>query len=189
MKKIITIIAIAFFAISIVSCSKTSSDFSRQGPAETPPPSSPEVTVVSNWISPGSFFESSDRFNKLSITGVCPFTAATQLKYNESTHVELVYARMPRQRITYEYKKLAFGFGIEVNGSTSRIYLDYSLEPDGLKIYFKNADYLSLLTAVDQSVSENWVYRYIVIPKTKYQTTNVDWNDLPAVALALGFSL
>ena len=67
--------------------------------------------------------------------------------------------------------------------------VDYSIEPEGLKLYYQNADYTFLSRAVDQTVTDNWVFRYIVIPKTIYQATNVDWNDLRAVSVALNFSL
>jgi hypothetical protein len=104
--------------------------------------------------------------------------------------VELAYAKIPtNQRIPYQYKRLAFDINVVVNGLSSDMSVDYSLGTDGLKLYYKNTDYAFLSRAVDQTVTDNWVFRYIVIPKAIYQTINVDWNDLRAVSVALNFSL
>jgi len=190
MKKVTTIAAVACLAILIMSCSKSSSDLTGNGYLKQPPENPVEIMTASHWLSPGSFVANTDRLNNFMITGTCPFSAATQIHYDKSTHAELAYARIPTgQRVPYVYKKLAFEFNLDANGLTSHILIDYELNPYGLKINFKNADYLFLTKAVDQSISENWEFRYIVIPKTKYQTLNVDWNDLPAVASALGLSL
>jgi hypothetical protein len=190
MKKLPTISAFICLAILTTSCSKTSSDLiNNQHPSTTPLPSSKEVTSISNWLTPASFYLNSDRLGQFSISGVMPFTSATQISYDKSTHVELVYARIPDQRGIFQYKKLSFGFGVDIEGKPFHVSLDYSLDPAGLRLYFKNSDYLPLATAVDNTVSENWNYRYVVIPETKYQNTDVDWNDLAAVASILNFSL
>lgn len=191
MKKVTTFTAIGFLAIIFVSCSKSPSDVTGQGPSvsslSTPGPK--EINVVSNWMSPNSFFVNFDRLGRYSITGSCFYPGSTQTNYDEGTHVVLAYARIQGHRTPYMYKKLAFGIRAEVNGIAAHVLIDYAFDPDGLRIYFKNADYVFLSCAVDQSILESWEYRYIIIPKTKYQSTQVDWDDLAAVAFALNFSL
>lgn len=197
MKKITTIASVAIFAIAIISCSKSSySDLASQAASRPADQPKPEVTTISNWLSPLSFTVETDRLGDKYIKANCLFTpstpisSSTQISYDKSTHIELAYVKMPSdQRFLYKYKKLPFDFEVVDHNVSGDVRIDFSLDPDGLKIYFKNADYSFLSRAVDQSIADKWNFRYIVIPKTKYQSTNVDWNDLIAVAAALNFSL
>jgi hypothetical protein len=192
MKKITTIAAITAIAVFVTSCTKTSSGLVSQSlpPFSSSSPASAGVNVVSKWNSPDYYYLSVDRLNRPSIIGVSSFMTATQLTYDKSTHVELLYARIPTgQRIPYTYKRIPLDLTVTLNGSSSDVTLDFSLDPDGLKLYFKNSDLSFLSRAVDQTTSENWNFRYIVIPKAIYQATIVDWNDLRAVATALNFTL
>ena len=193
MKKLTIITAIAFSTILITSCTKSSPGFTRQTSLGSTSTSSSSVNsnlnVISTWIRPGSFYLNSDRSGNIFITGIYPFTSATQPVYDKSTQVDLAYVRIPTRNGAYVYKKLSYAFGVEIQGSISHILLDHSLENDGLKLYFTTPDFNSLITAVDQTISENWDYRYLIIPRTKYQTMAIDWTDLYAVATALNFSL
>lgn len=174
----------------IMSCSKSSvSDLTAQTPPKQPVTST-EVNMVSNWLSPLSFSDGVDRNGNQFITATYPFTPANHVSYNEDAHVELAYVRVPtNQRIPFRYNKLPFTITVGVNGTSKNVVVDYSLDPDGLKLYFKNAEYMFVAKAVDLLVSENWNFRYIIIPKSKYQSLNIDWDDLSAVAVALNFSL
>ena len=191
MKKVTVFTAIAFLAISFVACSKTSSNETSQALSisSVSAPAPKEINVVSNWISPNSFSVNVDRVGRYSIVGSCLYSGSTQVGYDEATHVELAYARVQRHGTAYVYKKLPFGVRAEVNGVATHVLVDYSFDPDGLRIYFKNAEYAFLSCTVDQSISDGWEYRYVIIPKTKYQSMHVDWEDLAAVASVLNFSL
>jgi hypothetical protein len=191
MKKVTIFTAIGFLAILFVSCSKTSSDETSQGLSTSSLSTSgpKEINVVSNWMSPNSFAVNVDRLGGYSIIGSWLNSGSAQINYDEGTHVELAYARIQAHGRPTVYKKLAFGVRAEANGVAAHVLVDYSVDPDGLKIYFKEAAYGFLACAVDQSILEGWEYRYIIIPKTKYQSMQVDWDDLVAVAAALNFSL
>jgi hypothetical protein len=191
MKKITTLAAIAIVAIAISSCSKSyNTELSGQEPSRQTASIQADVNVVSNWVTPGSFAVETDRFGSQLIKGSYLFTAATQISYDKNSHVELVYVRVPtNQRIPYRYQKLPFSINVIVSGLSSDMSVDYSLDLKGLTLYYQNTDYAFLSRAVDQTVSDNWVFRYIVIPKATYQVTIVDWNDLRAVSAALNFSL
>lgn len=191
MKKITTLAIIAVLASGISSCSKSyPTQFSGQEPSKQTVPIQTDVNVVSNWVNPGSFSVETDRFGSQLIKGSYAFTPATQINYDKNSHVELVYVRIPtNQRIPYQYKRLPSNINVVVNGLSSDIAIDYSLDPEGLKLYYQNTDYAFLSRAVDQTVTDNWVFRYIVMPKATYQATNVDWNDLRAVSVALNFTL
>jgi len=138
---------------------------------------------------PGSFYLNSDRSGNVFITGIYSFTSATQPVYDKSTQIAFVYVRIPTRNGAYVYKKLSYAFSVETQGTVNHILLDYSLDSDGLKLYFTSTDLNSLVTAADQTISENWNYRYLIIPKTKYQTIDIDWTDLYAVSTALNFPL
>jgi len=191
MKKITILAIIAVFAIGISSCSKSyPTQLSGQEPSKQTVPIQPDVSVVSNWVNPGSFAVEADRFGIQLIKGSYAFTPATQISYDKNSHMELVYVRIPtNQRIPYQYKRLPSNINVVVNGLSSDMSIDYSLDPEGLKLYYQNTDYAFLSRAVDQTVTDNWVFRYIVFPKATYQATNVDWNDLRAVSVALNFTL
>jgi hypothetical protein len=191
MKKIAILAVVAVFAIGISSCSKSyNTELSGQAAPKQTVPIQPDVNVVSNWVYPGSFAVETDRFGSRFIKGSYSFTAATQISYDKNSHVELAYVKIPtNQRIPYRYQRLPSNINVVVNGLSSDMSIDYSLDPEGLKLYYQNTDYAFLSRAVDQTVTDNWVFRYIVIPKAIYQATNVDWNDLRAVSVALNFSL
>jgi hypothetical protein len=192
MKKISTVATLTAIAVFFTSCTKTSSELVNPALPNLSSSSqaSAEVNVVSKWNSPYNFYLNIDRLNRPSMVGICPYTTATQLNYDKNTHVELAYARIPTgQRIPYIYKRIPLEMNVTLNGSSAAVTLDFSLDPDGLKLYFKNSDVSFLSRAVDQTTSENWNFRYIVMPKAKYESTIVDWNNLTAVATALNFTL
>ena len=193
MKKVTTITTVAILAILVVSCSKTSSGLASQSTSssQSQPTFAPvEKTIVSPWVFPSAFTAEADRFGKQIIVGNYPFTAATQISYDENTHVELAYIRIPTgQRIPYKYMRLATDLSVDINGIISTVTLDYSLDPDGFKVYFKNAVPPFLSAVVNQASAGDWRFMYIVIPKTRYQSAHINWNDLTAVAATLNISL
>lgn len=191
MKKITTIAVVACMTVSFASCSKSSSvDLTgAQQPANQVTAPSPEVKIISGWVNPTYFNQEVDRSGRILIKGYYPF-AATQPSYDESNHVELAYLRIPLDsRIPYRYEKLPAKVSVDMNGVPTDVLMDQSIDTDGLKIYYRNADLNALSRAADLSASGNWKFIYIVIPKTTYDATHINWDDLKAVATALNFSL
>jgi len=192
MKKITTIPALTFLAMAFTSCSKSSSELTRQSITTqvVAATASTSKKIIGDWVYPQYFTIESDRLNGIFMKGHYFFSAITQISYNKDTHVELIYVRRPyHQRQPYRYERMPFNTDVSVNGNIADVFIDYSLDPDGLKVYFRNADYTALGTVVSQSSTESWRFRYIIIPKTLYQSINIDWNDLRAVAVALNFTL
>ena len=191
MKQVISITAIGFLAMSFASCSKTPGFTGANVPpgAQTSK-QSPDLNFASDWISFSSYLMATDRLGRPIATGVYPFTAASNIQYDKSTHVELAYCRMPSgQRTPYVYKRLPYDFSIDADRVNSSVSLGYSIGPDAFNVYFQDAAPVFLAKAVDISTSEDWRFRYVVLPKAKYETMNIDWDDLSAVASALNFSL
>ena len=169
--------------MALLACSKTSIVDTKSTQTNSVSSSAkPEIKVVSNWISisPNSYFLNVDRLGYFFVTGIYNFDASTQLSYDDGAQVELAYARIPIGRV-FQYQKLSFDM------QPTNVFLNYSLDPDGFKLNFKNGSYNSLVDAVNEVYNGDWRFRYIVIPKSQFDRTNIDWNNYLLVASTLNF--
>jgi len=180
MKKINTIGAIAILVISAVSCTKSSSGYQ----------SSNSTTHVSTVLQPVKVRIISDwqtlPFNVVNVNGsnqLVGQSALTQIvSYETATHKKLAYAKYPG-RDGFVYKALPMDYPTAIGNHA----FDFSLDFSTFKVTINNSDHAGrLVSAQDFS---NFNYRYIIIPLEVYQSFQIDWNDLAAVAAALNFPL
>jgi len=119
------------------------------------------------------------------LQGTRPFDS--RVEYDINTHVELAYVSMPGQRIPV-IKRLPMRLEILQMGvsqnSHDKIYsFQFWMENSGFNLKVKNVNDPSITP--DPTIIQDFNYRYIVIPKTVYDSFNIDWNNYNEVVNAL----
>ena len=180
MKKITTIPAVALLAISVISCSKSSSAYipdnsSDRGGGKAEPV---KVRIISDWQTLA--------FNSSTANGLSQLQGQSTLtyivSYETGMHKQLAYLKM-RGREGFVYRALP------TNHSTTggNYVFNFSLDFSTFKVSISDRD-LPARPVNAQDLS-GFQYRYIVIPVEVYQSFQINWDDLTEVASALGFSL
>lgn len=184
MKKLTISSAFLALAVLIMSCKKQAEivtrPFAGTGAATA---SSTTHTVVSGWFWL-PMITVSDRGVSF-LQGTKPFD--NRVDYDINTHVELAYVSMPGQRIPVIERlpmKLKISQMGVVQNSHDDIYsFKFSMSNSGFNLNVKNANDPTL--APDPTIIQDFNYRYIVIPKTVYDSLNIDWDNYREVANAL----
>jgi len=177
MKKIASIIAVAFLALS---CSKSSSGYlpSSSNDLMSKRQEVVKVRLVSDWQNIPLELVNVNGVNQLSGE-----SALTQIiSYEPGMHKKLAYIKF-RGRDEAIYKPLPMSYPTQIGDHAFDFTLDFST----FKISISNPGHPGRLV-VPQDFS-GFQYRYIIIPMEIYLSTQVDWDHLPAVAAALNFSL
>jgi len=177
MKKITTIITIAFLA---VSCSKPSSGYlsSSSNDQTVKRQEIVKVRLISDWQNISLKLVNVDGANKLSGES----TLTQIISYETAMYKKLAYVKF-RGRDEAIYKPLPMSYPTQIGNHAFDFTLDFST----FKISISNPEHPGRLVVPEDF--SGFQYRYIIIPIEVYQSTQVDWNDLPAVAAALNFSL
>ena len=180
MKQYLRFIALPTITVFLFACSKSSvTELAATGTSVSASQQSALAAkkIVSAWNAPTSYYLNADRLGNLSIVGEQYFNAATQPIYDKASHVELVYTRIPGT-VDYQYMKLAFGM-------SNRVMMKYTIDTDAFRIYLANADYPLLYDSYTEVVLNGWQFRYVIIPRSQYENTDVEWSDYLAVASIL----
>ena len=180
MKKTTTITAVTFFAIAVISCSRSSSDYlpsmSTSQVSTTAQPV--KVRLISDWQSLS--------MTTSTVSGVSQLDGQSTLtqivSYETGMHKQLAYIKS-QGREGFSYKSLPTTYST-TDGNHA---INFSLSFSTFNVSISNNDFPARL--VNAQTFTYFQYMYIIIPIEIYQSTQVDWNDLPAVASALGFSL
>ena len=180
MKKITGLSVTAFFAIAIISCSKSSLDYLAPTSASQMSTTAQPVKVrlISDWQSLS--------MTTSTVSGVSQLEGQSTLtqivSYETGMHKQLAYIKFPG-RDGFNYKSLPTTYST-TDGNHA---INFSLSFSTFKVSISNNDFPARL--VNAQTFTYFQYMYIIIPIEVYQSAQVDWNDLPAVASALGFSL
>ena len=180
MKKLAIIFSTSLLLASIVSCTK---DFVRQPgniivTPPPPPPPPPEVKIASSWFSV-TLDTMIDR-SKIYLTGSHEFE--TNEKYDKLNHVELAYVKIPGQRFV-EYKRLPLKYILPQ--ATADKWFSFSFSMNQTEFILTISNVYEPDKCPDAAAFEDFRYRYVVIPKSQYNSLSIDWNDYAAVAQAL----
>lgn len=180
MKKITTITAVALLAISVISCSKTTSgylpDDSKNGGWTKAEPV--KVRIISDWQTLS--------FTSSTANGISQLQGQSMLtnivSYETGMHKQLAYVKM-RGREGFVYRALP------TNHSTTggNYVFNFSLDFSTFKVSISNTNLPA--RPVNAQDFPEFQYRYIVIPVEVHQNFQINWDNLTEVALALGFSL
>ena len=185
MKQYSRFISLAAITMFLFACSKSSvsdpASSTTSGAISSQQSAAIGKKIVSSWDTLTYYYLNFDRNGSTSIMGEHYYEAASQPVYDKGSHTELMYARIPQAGGTYEDRKLVLNM-------TNRVLIKYTVDTDAFRIYLSNADFPQLYDTYTQIVSDRWQFRYVVIPRSQFQSMNIDWNEYLSVALALQFT-
>jgi hypothetical protein len=181
MKKF-SIISILFLtAAHLPSCSKESTS-AEAVLVPSPPPLSPSpqpIKIVSRWFSP-SFSIINDRstvYLKAHQDHEAPMT------YDRATHTELAFVKLNYQGTSIT-RRLPVLLSCSHLISIELCEINFGLSNAGCEVIIRNADRNSSPVITANPFSDMQI-RYIVIPKTLFESLSINWDDYAVVAQAL----
>jgi len=208
MKKITNGTILLLTSFFLFSCQKES--FKQPVHVPTPqeqiqPSPSPAFNFVSDWNAIQQYLPETDRNGNVFYIGLAPFDTSiiyvpNGMNYDKSTHVELAYLRIPAttRGTTFQYLKLATSIGLyDISKDfIAGVYFNFSVgetvsgqprNTTGLNIYIKTKPPYNYDKILNEINEQGFSFRFIVIPKSKYQNTIVNWDDYLEVSDALNF--
>lgn len=180
MKHITILSAVALLLIFLPSCQKqtlTTNDniVNDHKPLDN---SVAEQTIISSWF-PLQLSLTSDR-NELLLKGIGYFDR--KVEYDKALHVELAYVMIPGQHVS-TYKRLPMKLFIKTDATAGFYAFQFGFEPSGFNLTIKNID--SVNGALNPDMFNDFQYRYIILPLSKYSDLSIDWENYYDVAQAL----
>lgn len=171
-KNQVLLLAILFFLLS--ACKKENL-ITIDTPSPLPPP---ETFKVSDWFSVELGIGNSAPSSQIQSR----YWLLTETPFDAGTHKTLAYTRIPG-REGYVYHALPFQY----NTQDGRLDFSFLLDKSSFTVTIRNLDQNYITT--NSWHIQNFRYRYIIIPNSRYQSTNANWSDLQSVSAALNFSL
>ena len=184
MKKLTTPFAFFLAAMSMISCTKESSLVGTP-----PPPSSTTQTapnnakMISSWFSP-AFNLVNDRN---SIYLMAQKDHETRIDFTDATHIKLAFAKL-NYHGSPTYKRLSVTLSASqsnAGNATDLCEIDFGLNATACLVTIKEANRNSSAVLLSNPFADLQI-RYIVIPRSLYESLNINWDDYTAVAPALG---
>ena len=188
MKKLTISSAILMLVAFVMSCNKQTDLVTRPVTGTTVTTTAPDTaTIVSDWFSL-LVDQVSDDMGGVYLQGMKPFytnaayTFYTNAAYNRNSHVELAYVSMPDQQarvVSHLPMNLEFS-----QGGTDQMYsFSFWLNNSGFFLSILNIN--DVTVALDPITTQDFKYRYIIIPRQVYYTLGIDWDNYDEVAQAL----
>ena len=138
-----------------------------------------ERTIISSWFNLSLFpicdktefyLEGTEYFNKT-------------VDYDKDHHVELAYVMIPGEGKPV-YKRLPMSLTVLADCKSEEFSFRFSIDNIGFSLNVKNLN--PTVITIDPHISQDFFYRYIVIPKSLVNSLTVDWNNYDEVERALG---
>lgn len=181
MKKLTTSFTTLLAVISMISCTKESSVLNTS----TPPSSTTIQTapnnakMISSWFSP-AFNLVNDRN---SIYLMAQKDHETRIDFTDATHVKLGFAKL-NYLGSQVYKPLSVTLSASQSNPRELCEINFGLNTTTCTVTIKEANRNSSSVLLTNPFADLQI-RYIVIPRSLYESLNVNWDDYTAVALAL----
>ena len=137
-----------------------------------------ERTIISSWFNL-SLFPISDR-TKFYLEGTEYFKKS--VNYDKDYHVELAYVMIPGNG-TPVYKRMPMNLTVLADCKTEEFSFRFAIDHIGFSVDVRNLD--PTVIAIDPQVSQDFFYRYIVIPRSLFNSLAIDWDNYNEVAQAL----
>ena len=176
MKKIKAVGAV--FALATISGCVTVFDHGKNGVNHGLSPTVTEQTMISSWFSV-SLFPISDR-TEFYLEGTEYFSKT--LDYDEDYHVELAFIMIPDEEAPV-YKRLPVNLALVTDRKTEEFSFRFAIDHTGFSLSVRNLDTVPI--TIDQRISQDFFYRYIVIPRSLFNSLAIDWDNYDEVAKAL----
>jgi hypothetical protein len=137
-----------------------------------------ERTIISSWFNL-SLFPISDRA-KFYLEGTEYFNKSVD--YDKDHYVELAYVMMPDNGAPV-YKRLPMNLTVLADCKSEEFSFRFAIDHIGFSLSVKNLD--PTVIAIDPQISKDFFYRYIIIPRSLFNSLTIDWDNYDKVAQAL----
>lgn len=168
----------AVFALAIIPGCVTVFNNGDKGVKQTLSPTVTEQTMVSSWFSL-SLFPISDR-TEFYLEGTEYFNK--NLVYDKDHHVELAYVMIPGEGAPV-HKRLPMNFALLTDRKTEQFSFRFAIDHIGFSLSLRNID--PAVITIDPRISQDFLYRYIVIPRSLFNSLTIDWGNYDEVARTL----
>ena len=179
MKTIKTIGAV--FALTVMPGCLTVFNNGNNSVTKNSSPPVTEQTIISSWFNL-SLFPISDR-TEFYLEGTEYFSKT--LDYDEDYHVELAFIMIPDEEAPV-YKRLPVNLALVTDRKTEEFSFRFAIDHTGFSLSVRNLDTVPI--TIDQRISQDFFYRYIVIPRSLFNSLAIDWDNYDEVAAALNLS-
>jgi hypothetical protein len=173
----IKIICVAFMFTVIPGC-LTVLNNGNNSVNKTSSPAVIERTIISSWFNL-SLFPISDR-TEFYLEGTEYFNKSVD--YDKDYHVELAYIMIPGDRAPV-YKRLPMNFTVLADCKTEEFSFRFAIDHIGFSLNVRNLD--PTVITIDPHISQDFFYRYIVIPRSLFNSLAINWDNYDEVAQAL----
>ena len=177
MKTIKTICAV-FLLIVIPGCLTVLNNGSNSV-NKTSSPVVTERTIISSWFNL-SLFPISDR-TEFYLEGSEYFNKTAD--YDKDYHVELAYVMLPGEGAPI-YKRLPMNLTVLADCKAEEFSFRFAIDHIGFSLIVRNLD--PTVITIDPSLCQDFFYRYIVIPRSLFNSLAIDWDNYDEVEQALG---
>lgn len=186
MKKRFIPSALISFLFILVSCEKESieqpiNQFTQ--PDAITVPGGRTVMFASNW-----FYLTYDFAYDKGYYILGQYPVDTVFQYDMNEHVHLAFTRSINEdtyiRGTYNYASLPTKAFVSLGTVDGLFLFDFSLDFTVFSLSIRPFDPSAELP--DPKIFENTEYRYIIVPKSIYESLTINWYDYTEVAAALG---
>ena len=176
MKKIKIICAV--FLLTIIPGCLTVFNNGSNSVSKTSSPAVTERTMISSWFNL-SLFPICDK-TEFYLEGTEYFRKT--VNYDKDHHVELAYVMITGNGAAV-YKGLPMNLTVLGDCKTEEFSFKFAIDHIGFSVNVRNLD--PTVTTIDPNISEDFFYRYIVIPRSLFNSLAIDWNNYDEVAQAL----
>lgn len=171
----------AVLALAITPGCVTVFDNGKDGVNHTLSPTVTAQTMISSWFSM-SLFPISDR-TEFYMQGTKYFNKS--VNYDKDYHVELAYVMIPDEGLPV-YKLLPMNLALATDKKTEEFSFRFAIDHTGFSLSVRNLD--PTVTTIDPRIYQDFFYRYIVIPRSLFNSLSIDWDNYDEVAAALNLS-
>ena len=178
MKTIKTIGAV--FMLSVISgCLTVFNSGNNSSVNKTSSPAVTERTIISSWFNL-SLFPISDR-TEFYLEGTEYFSK--NVDYDKDYHIELAYIMVTGNGAPV-YKRLPMNLTVLGDCKTEEFSFRFTIDHIGFSLNVRNLD--PTVIAIAPHLSKDFFCRYIVIPKSLFNSLTIDWDNYDEVERALG---
>ncbi|HET6766058.1 MAG TPA: hypothetical protein VFH08_01620 [Chitinophagaceae bacterium] len=134
-------------------------------------------TIISSWFSM-PLFPISDR-TEFYLEGTKYFNKP--VVYDKDYHVELAYAMIGGEGLPV-YKFLPMNLDFVTDKKTEEFSFRFAIDHLGFSLSVRSLD--PAVITIDPRIYQDFFYRYIVIPRSLFNSLSIDWDNYDEVAAA-----
>ena len=138
-----------------------------------------EQTIISSWFNL-ELFPISDR-TEFYLEGTEYFNKTVD--YDKDYNIELAYIMISGNRVPV-YKRLPMNLTVLGDCKTEEFSFRFAIDHIGFSLNVRNLD--PTVITIDPHISQNFFYRYIVIPRSLFNSLTINWDNYDEVERALG---